>query len=453
MDRNTDTYLKNRYALFVLILGLLGSIILFHASCGETVIYPEDDCSNNPIGNHQNILLIIADDLGIESTPCYNTNSLKPSMPTLEALCADGLVFDNVWSNPFCAPTRASMITGKHGVRTGVLNIPTDNTLNVNEITIQRYINDALPNTYCQAVIGKWHLNNEINDNDYPAKMGIPHFDGFIQGTAPKYSNWTRVVDGVAGNSREYTTTSFTDSAINWIKEREDAPWFLWLAYNAPHKPFHLPPKRLHDRDELMGSATDIATNPLSYYHAMLEALDQEMGRLLESIPQSVRENTTIIFVSDNGTMRETIQTPYTQGQAKGTLFQGGINVPMIVQGAEVERKGERESNFVNTTDIFATVADMAGIEVDEVNDSKSFVPLLSNGALATRNFNYTDMITGWSYRNEEYKLVYKLTGQKRLYHLPSDPYENNDLSNTTNSEIQNIMAELEARGLELRIN
>jgi len=201
----------------------------------------------------------------------------------------------------------------------------------------------------------------------------------------------------------------------------------------------------------LSGSSSDIAANPLPYYHAMLEALDSEMGRLLASIPQDVRENTTIIFISDNGTMKEAIQAPFASTQAKGTLFQGGINIPMVVQGAGVDRIGERENSLVNTTDIFATVANMAGIGVDEINDSKSFVPLLANTTLSSRDFNYTDMISGWSYRNEEYKLVYKFVGQRRLYHLPSDPYENNDLSGTSDVGIQNIMANLESKGLELR--
>ena len=128
-------YSNKRYSRLFLVLGLL---VMFNTSCRDTpVVYPIDDCLNESNSNHPNILLIIADDLGIESTPCYNTNSIRPNMPTLESLCADGLVFDNVWSNPFCAPTRASMITGKHGVRTGVLNIPTDNTLDEGETTIQ----------------------------------------------------------------------------------------------------------------------------------------------------------------------------------------------------------------------------------------------------------------------------------------------------------------------------
>lgn len=419
-------------------------------SCKDPVVYEVDDCVKNISEDHPNILLIIADDLGIESTPCYNTNSIRPPMPTLESLCADGLVFDNVWSNPFCAPTRASMITGKHGVRTGVLNIPTNNTLDVDEVTIQRYINEQLPDTYCQAVIGKWHLNNEISDNDYPAKMGIPHFDGFIRGTVSRYTDWTRVVNGVAGNSNKYTTTSFTDSAIDWIDDRGDSPWFLWLSYNAPHKPFHLPPRDLHSRDELSGGVNSIASDPLSYYHAMIETMDTEMGRLLASIPNDVRENTTIIFISDNGTMEEAIQLPYASNQAKGTLFQGGIHIPMVVQGAGVSRIGERESGLVNSTDIFATVANIAGVEIDEINDSKSFVPLLS-APITVRDENYTDMISGWSYRNERYKLVYKIGGIKRLYDLENDPYENTNLIETTDINLQLIIAELEAKGLALR--
>ncbi len=432
------------------IVYILSLFVLIQLGCKDK--YVEDHCLTQESSGKPNILLIIADDLGLESSPCYDIGPESLHMPVLESLCDRGIVYDNVWSNPFCAPTRASMITGKHGVRTGVLNISTDNTLNESEQTIQALIDEEMPDVYCQAIIGKWHLSNEINDANYPFRMGIPYFDGMLRGTPRDYYDWRRTVNGNTQASKGYMTSVLTDSAINWINDREASPWFLWLAYSAPHKPFHAPPVDLHTKGYLPEDKASIDANPLLYYHAMLEALDKEIGRLLDNVPQNVLDNTIIIFLSDNGTPKDVIQSPYTENQAKGTLHQGGVHVPMIVAGKGVERMGERDPSLINTTDIFATVANLTGMPIEEIHDSKSFVGTFQSPNATSRTFNYTDMISGWAYRDERYKFVYKSnTDSRRLFDLQEDPYESDNLINSPEPNIQAIISELESKAVLLR--
>ncbi len=411
-----------------------------------------DDCVRPINSNRGNVLFIIADDLGLDSSPCYDHNSILPNMPTLESLCNDGVVFDNVWSSPMCAPTRASLITGKHGVRTGVVNIPDQNTLPVSEQTIQQYIEEKAPNTYCQSIIGKWHLNNEVNDNDYPRKMGIPYFDGLIRGTLDSYYKWRRTVNGNTKNSNTYATTANTNAAIRWIEDRGTSPWFLWLAYNAPHTPFHLPPNDLHSQGNLPVGEADIEANPVPYYHAMLEAMDTEMGRLLSSIDPTVLENTTIIFISDNGTPKEVLREPFLPNQSKGTLFQGGINVPMVVAGNGVTRRGEREQALVSTTDLFPTIAELTSTGGPVINDGYSFKGLLAGETIDNkRHYNYTDMVSGWAVSDMDYKLIVKIDGQKRFYDLVNDPYEKENIIGTTVDSLEQKISELEWVGITIR--
>jgi arylsulfatase B len=132
-----------------------------------------------------------------------------------------------------------------------------------------------------------------------------------------------------------YSTSVFTDEAIAWIA-KQHGPWFLWLAYTAQQGPFHLPPASLHTRRDLDGTALDTAAQPLPYYLAMLESLDSELGRLLSTLSTRQRENTTVIFVGDNGTPDEVVQAPYYKFKAKSTIFEGGIHVPLVIAGAGV---------------------------------------------------------------------------------------------------------------------
>jgi len=298
---------------------------------------------------------------------------------------------------------------------------------------------------YANALIGKWHLGGD------PATFGIQHYAAFLEhAELDDYYHWSITEDGKPRHYSAYATTAFTDMAVAWIKAQRQ-PWFLWLAYNAPHAPYHLPPDKLLTTHGLPGTPEDIAAHPRSYYFAMAEAMDTEMGRVLDSMAPDVRSNTVVIFVGDNGTPPDVIQAPFGISRAKATVYQGGISVPLVVAGRGVTRKGEREDALINGTDLFATLAQLAGDERAEINDSVSFADALTDPGFAGRTHAYTefrDPTEGsvWAARDKRYKLISLADGRKALYDLVADPFEKADLNAPNPSaEVKRVIAELDA--------
>lgn len=397
------------------------------------------------LNEHPNILLVISDDLGLDASSGYQVGTDLPTTPTLDELAANGLIFDNAWATPLCSPTRATILTGRYGIRTGVLS--PDDSIPLAETSLQSFIDSNVPNTYTHAVIGKWHLSGRDNGGiDNPNLMGIDHFAGFQGGGVRDYFDWTLIENGRESSSDVYTTTRFVDLAIEWIAAQE-APWFAWLAFNAPHTPFHLPPPDLHDRDSLSPGQQAIDRDPLPYYLAAIEAMDREFGRLLDSFSADTRANTVIIYMGDNGSPRRVYQgSPRQRG--KGSVYQGGVAVPMIVSGRGVTRMGERENALVSSVDLFATIADLAGAGTTEFNDSLSFADLLSNAGPGPRSYAYTEVVSEnlnrdeWAIRNDQYKLMRQLPSPEELYDLQADPMEQENLLQT-GSNFDAILAEL----------
>ncbi len=395
----------------------------------EDAMPTDEEMDGDSTVSSPNILLIIADDMGLDASPGYTLGSTKPNMPNLEQMINTGLTFTNAWAYPTCTPTRASILTGKYGFRTNVLKV--DDPLATSETSLQQYIDNNSNAGYSNAVIGKWHLSR---DPDHPSAMGIGYYAGLLSGAVQDYRNWNLQEDGSTSISTEYTTTKFTDLAIDWIAQR-DTPWFLWLAYNAPHTPFHLPPAELHSQGALPEDEASINANPLPYYMAAMEAMDTEVGRLLDSMSPAERENTLIVFVGDNGTPNQ-VRQEYPNRRVKGTVYQGGINIPMIVSGATVDRMNETENALVHVTDLFATIADVSGAGIVEINDSKSIKGLFGSTDSGIRDFAYTEIgneMGGMdiTIRNATHKYILFSNGSEALYQLSNDPLEDINLLNT----------------------
>jgi arylsulfatase B len=386
-----------------------------------------------------NILLVIADDFGLDASPCYSVGAEKPNMPTLQGLCKQGLVFDNVWAYPTCTPTRASILTGQYGIHTNVMQV--DDVLAPTK-TILQAVSQA-PSKYAAAVIGKWHVGGRNADPNHPSQFGAQYYAGFLTGALKDYFSWDVTINGKQQPVSRYSTTALTDYAISWVSTQKQ-PWFLWLAYNAPHTPFHVPPANLHSQKTLQTGATVTSQNVRGMYFAAAEALDHELGRLLASLPEAVRRNTTVFFIGDNGTPARVAQAPFSRDTAKGSLYEGGIHVPMVVAGASVTRQGQREAALINSTDLFATLANVAQLkqsaQLKEIisADSISFADALSNKTFKGRSYAYTDfrqdgnVIT--AIRDNRYKLLEFDAGRRQLFDLQADPYEANDLLSSANS-------------------
>ena len=405
------------------------------------------------LNEHPNILLVISDDLGLDASSGYQVGTDLPTTPTLDELAANGLIFDNAWAYPLCSPTRATILTGRYGIRTRVL-APSD-PISLTETSLQSFIDTNVPSTYTHAVFGKWHLSGRDNGGiDNPNLMGIDHFAGFDGGGVDDYFDWTMVENGRESPSDIYTSTAFVNLAIDWIAAQQE-PWFAWLAFNAPHTPFHLPPLDLHDRDSLSPDQQSINQDPLPYYLAAIEAMDHEIGRLLESFSDETRANTVIIYMGDNGTPRRVYQgSPRQRG--KGSVYQGGVAVPMIISGRGVTRMGEREDALVSSVDLFATIANLAGTGTMEFNDSLNFADLLSSAGSGPRSYAYAEVVAEdlerdeWAIRNDQYKLMRQLPRPEELYDLQADPMERENLLRN-GSNVDAILAELRAQAAMIR--
>jgi len=412
---------------------------------------------DNNVIKKPNVLLIIADDQGVDASAQYSFSNDLPDTPTINLLAEQGIIFENAWATPACTTSRGTLITGQHGINSGINYVPV--VMDTETVTLQRYIKTFSEGSdYQTAVIGKWHLGGGTPELSHPNDSGIDYYAGTITGTLTDYYDWELTENGVNSVSNEYHTTKITDLAIDWLDEQnqQNKPWFMWLAYVAPHSPFHLPPEDLHNRDQLTGN--DINTNKREYYLAAIEAMDTEIGRLIDSLSIEDRDNTLIIYVGDNGTPAGVIDTSvYNRTHSKGTLFEGGLRVPMVASGSGVSRQNVRESALVNTSDFYATISHFIGNSVTQLNDSYSFVELLSQPGTSLRDYNYSEFessdVTGWAVRNQSHKLIEYEDGSQALYILNNG--NNNDISEMDNvideSENTGIIAVLKEQGQIIR--
>ncbi len=391
-----------------------------------------------------NILLIIADDLGVDASNGYNVGTNLPITPTLDSLRQNGLTFMNVWSSPVCTPTRAGMLTGKYGVKTGITTAP--GQLSTEHTSIFKQLDSYTNNAYANCVAGKWHVS-QIGDHDHPIQHGAETYMGVLGAGVDDYYSWDRSENGSASTSTEYVTTHLTDYAINWIGE-QTKPWFLWMSHVAPHTPFHVPPNDLYTRSSV--------ASKLDQFLAMIESLDKETERLLNSLSEEEKENTVVIFVGDNGTPNMVLQG-FPDGHGKQSLYQGGIHVPMIISGKGVSRKAETEDALINTVDLYATILDIAAPNNEMeggIYNSHSFNNMLAGGTAPERKYNYAELssnskdisLNGYTIRDNRYKYIYYYDEQaSEFFDLQEDPMEtSNLLVASLTQEQQQILSEME---------
>ena len=394
--------------------------------------------------NQPNILLVIADDLGVDYLNGYHNSTLLPTTPTLDSLRSVGITFENVFATPKCATSRATMMSGKFGINNGVETGP--GNLDLSHESIFKALKKTTNNDYTTAAIGKWHISQPIDAN-HALDHGADYFLGVMGSGVDDYYKWQKTTNGTTTTDSNYVTSVFTDTSIDWINDQVK-PWFLWMAHVAPHSPFHVPPQHMY-------SITNTQNNARKYV-AMIESVDFELNRLLKSIPKAVRENTLIIFVGDNGTPSNLIQD-YPAGHGKGTLYQGGVRVPLIVTGPNVERKGEHESEMIQIADIYATILEYTKTDLPGgIYNSLSFNNLLSKDLVDTRNYNYTEYrdmgVYGWAIRNKQYKLISYDNGEQEFYDLLIDSLETTDLLlSTLTSDQLELIAEFESESNQIR--
>lgn len=414
------------------------------------------------VNAQRNVVLIIADDLGKDFCDIYPDHADNTvHLTNVRRLLNRGVVFNNAWSNPLCSPTRAGILTGRYSFRTGVGDVVDgpNPKLNINENIIPKVLNIYSPNGISKACIGKWHVTTggPIGYN-YPNTMGFDHFEGSLTGAlgqpgqlAIGYNNWTKITNGVSSTCTNYATTENVNNAIAYLNSQPSTkPFYLQLAFNAPHTPYHLPPMNLIATTTLSGIQSDITANPVPYFQAMVEAMDTEIGRFFDYLISVGKwDNTDIIFIGDNGDDSLVAQT----SPSKGSLYQGGVTVPFIISGPDVVNPNRISDAMVNTVDIFATVLEMFGntnwqSQIPNTTvDSRSLMPILQNTATTTRPWAFSEVFRttplasdGKSICNADYKLLKFANGTEKFFNLTVNSGENNNLllTNMTATDITN---------------
>ncbi len=391
-------------------------------------------------GQRHNVLLIIADDLGVDRIGAYAAVPDPGHTPRIDALAAHGVLFQRAYANPVCSPTRATLLTGRFAYRTGIglaMNYILDTyELAGSEVSLPQ----VLAPVTRSSIVGKWHLSAQtVGGLLHPLLVGFEHhlgsitiLDGFI-GNA--YTMFSKNIDGIESPATTYNTTDIVNDALSQITAFGNDPWCLWVAFNAPHAPYHKPPANLHTftLPPLTNATTAIHTK------AMIEAMDTEIGRLLDSMDPAVLANTVVIFIGDNGTDKPAASPPIIPDKVKGTLYEGGIHVPLIISGPGVT-SGASCAALVNSTDLFATIAELSEAPHDTATDSISLRPYLENPALPSlRNFAYAEIFQPNGFGpyasrrrtalNDRFKLIWNYSlsdtpGTQEFYDLQTNPTE-----------------------------
>jgi arylsulfatase A-like enzyme len=408
-----------------------------------------------------NIILIIADDLGWTDLACYGSDFYQT--PNLDGLARDGMRFTaNYSACTVCSPTRAALMTGKYPARLHITDWipgqPPENPkllvpdftkqLPLEEVTIAEKLTEA---GYATASIGKWHLGGEPY---YPDKQG---FDINIAGThypqpRPGYFAPYDIATIEQGPNGEYITDRLTDEAMTFIRDHRDQPFFLYLPHFAVHTPIQAR-KELIAKHEKRLRDLGKTTHTNAAYAAMIDSLDQSVGRIRKALRDfGIADNTIIVFTSDNGgRVPTTSNAPLRVG--KGSAYEGGVRVPLIVYWPGVTQPGSKCESPTITMDLFPTILQMTGqsIDGDAVCDGVSLVPVLTgDGTLPARALywhypHYQHYQQGGTtpysaIRKDDYRLIEYLDDSRvELYNLQNDASEEHNIADS-NSEIANSL-------------
>lgn len=430
-----------------------------------TPVLASSDAAAPPQSTTQNVLIVIADDLGVDMVGAYGESTDAPSTPNIDRLATGGMLFRNAWTSPMCSPSRASLQTGRQPRQTGIGFVLPDNApgLHDDEITLPEMLKNHPTQDFETALFGKWHLGG---GNDGPRLQGYDTYKGYPNNLYDPQSfySFTRYDNGVAVPVTTYATTDTVDQALAWVATAPE-PWFCVVSFHAPHEPFHAPPAILHDVD-LTGSHPRL--NPRPLYKAAVQALDAELGRLMLGLGPRLSA-TNVFFLGDNGTPKAASVAPFVPEHAKLTPYEGGINVPFIVRGPAVTQPGTECTGLIALTDIYATVADLVGVDIGAVQppdhplDSVSLRPYLQNpdaasqrarayaGAFNRDQVTNTNLFTWHILRDDRYKFILIEDGglELEMYDLQQDPFEQCNLLDGAMTPAERLA--LNAAILELR--
>ena len=420
-------------------------------------------CTSNPLTSatkkeeRPNILFILCDDLGYSDVGFNGGKDVKT--PSLDALAANGTMFTSAYNvHPFCGPSRAGLMTGRYPHLIGAqFNLPRTGMRGYHTKgvpTEEMYISKTLQNTgYYTGAVGKWHLGHATEF--HPNNRGFDDFYGFLGGGhnyfpaqyekayqkelekgTPAKDVWNYLTplehNGKEVKETEYLTDALSREAVRFVNDaaKKENPFFLYLAYNAPHSP-------LQAKKEDLAQFPDIKDKKRRTFAAMVYAVDRGVGNIVKALKANGEfENTLIVFLSDNGGKLKLGGTNYPLTAGKGSTHEGGYRTPMFFHYPKKIKKGNQYTYPISTLDFYPTFAYLAGAELpkDKVLDGKNFW----NSLEKNKNSREGEMIyalrhrEGYSdvgARKDDWKILQ--VGQKKwqLFNIEEDISEQNDLS------------------------
>ena len=410
-----------------------------------------------------NFVFILADDLGWTDLGCYGSKYYQT--PNIDRVAAEGMRFTDAYAAcPVCSPTRASILTGKYPTRLNLtdfipgrpqwpaaklLSAPFRHELPLEETTIAELLR---PSGYRSASIGKWHLGNPPFT---PENQGFDlNIAGSYRGAPVSYFGPFDLPGLKDSRPGEYLTDRLTDEAIRFIEASKAGPFFLYLPHFTVHLPLQAKPE-VEEKYRKLTHPDQLQHNPT--YAAMVEALDQSVGRIMRKLEElKLAENTVVFINSDNGGLlyesasRDNVTSNRPLRAGKGHLYEGGIREPLIVRWPGVAKPGSVCNTPVLSIDYFPTIREMAGARGTSQPDGASLVPLLRGGKAPDREALF------WHYphysnqggppsgavRAGSFKLIeFYEDNRLELYNLHDDPGERNNLASAQPGKTQELHA------------
>lgn len=390
-----------------------------------------------------NFLIIYADDLGYGDVSTYHSSDV--ATPNIDRFAKEGMLFSQMRANcTVCSPSRAALLTGVYADRAGVPGV-----IRSGDKNSFGYLDPKLPSLadklrqsgYRTAIIGKWHLG--LESPNLPNERGFDHFHGFLGDMMDSYITHRRGgknlmrLDSETVDPKGHATELFTGWACDYLRSQKGAgkPFFLYLAYNAPHYPIE-PPKEWLDKVKARSPGLDAkrAKNV-----AFVEHLDHNIGSVLAALKESgLEENTVVVFTSDNGGSLPHAQNNDPWRGGKQDHYDGGLKVPFAIRWPGKIKPGSKSGYEGLVFDVHPTFLQLAGITPAPGLDAQSLVPVLRGEETMRPRDLYFVRREGGAYKGESYHAVVK-DGWKlmqndpfsplQLYHLSEDPAETNDLA------------------------
>lgn len=393
--------------------------------------------------NKPNILMILVDDLGYGDLSSYGATDLRT--PNIDKLIASGMRFDNFYANcPVCSPTRAALLTGRYPDLVGVPGVIRTHIINnwgyldPRVVLLPQLLKNA---GYHTAIVGKWHLG--LASPNKPNDRGFDHFHGFLGDMMDDYYSHRRHgynymrLDEKEIDPEGHATDLFTQWSIDYIRSRSksDQPFFLYLAYNAPHAPIQPPQDYL---DKVKNRQKDI-TDKRAALVALIKHLDNAIGKVLAALKETaLGDNTLVIFTSDNGGQLSLGANNGPLRAGKGDMYEGGIRVPACAAWPGKIKPGSSSDHVALTMDLFPTICDAAGARIEHQIDGKTILPtLLGESQPPEDRFLFWVRREGGNYAGQayyaarygEFKLLQNTPFEPlQLYNLKEDPKEERPL-------------------------